>query len=225
MDVGPSRVRPGAPARGLETQNAALRRERDQRALIAAKDERTRIAREMHDVVAHSLAVIVVQSDGAAYAARHSSAWDSEQAVTALETVAATARQALGETRALVGVRRDTGATVGPGEHPAYAPTAGIGEVVGLVGRMTDSGHPVTLTVAPGAADGVRRDVGLAVHRVVQEGCAADRRWLRRRATASPVRAWIKRLRLTGPRMTNFIAFQVPSAAGPAAPVCSESRT
>ena len=125
---------------GLETQNAALRREHDQRALVAAKDERTRIAREMHDVVAHSLAVIVVQSDGAAYAARHSSAWHSEQAVTALETVAATARQALGETRALVGVLRDPGATVGPGEHPAYAPTAGIGEVVGVTDGVGTDG-------------------------------------------------------------------------------------
>lgn len=92
---------------GLEAQNAALRRERDQRALLAAQEERTRIAREMHDVVAHSLAVVVVQADGAAYAARHGAAWEREQAAQALETIAATAREALADTRRLVGVLRE----------------------------------------------------------------------------------------------------------------------
>lgn len=85
----------------LHEQNEALRRDRDQRARIAAQDERTRIAREMHDIVAHSLSVVVVQADGAAYVAGHAPGWERAQAVAALGTIARTAREALAETPAL----------------------------------------------------------------------------------------------------------------------------
>lgn len=66
--------------------------------VIAAEQERTRIARDMHDVVAHSLAVVVAQADGARYAART----DPQAADAALRTIAATAREALGDVRVLL---------------------------------------------------------------------------------------------------------------------------
>ncbi|QFQ29065.2 sensor histidine kinase [Janibacter melonis] len=144
----------------LHEQNLALRRDRDQRVRIAAQDERTRIAREMHDVVAHSLAVVVVQADGGAYAATSSPQWDREQATQTLQTIAATAREALAETRRLVGVLRAD-------ELDGYAPTESVADLPALVHRVRSSGLPVELVSDD--LDGVSRDVGLAALRIVQE--------------------------------------------------------
>lgn len=144
----------------LHEQNLALRRDRDQRVRIAAQDERTRIAREMHDVVAHSLAVVVVQADGGAYAATGSTHWDREQAARTLETIATTAREALAETRRLVGVLRAD-------ELDGYAPTESVADLPALVHRVRSSGLPVELVSDD--LDGVSRDVGLAALRIVQE--------------------------------------------------------
>ena len=144
----------------LREQNLALRRDRDQRLRIAAQDERTRIAREMHDVVAHSLAVVVVQADGGAYAATGSAHWDREQAARTLKTIAATAREALAETRRLVGVLRAD-------ELDGYAPTESVADLPTLVHRVRSSGLPVELVSDD--LDGVSRDVGLAALRIVQE--------------------------------------------------------
>ncbi|MDF9715761.1 hypothetical protein INN71_10740 [Nocardioides sp. ChNu-153] len=79
-----------------------LARDAEQRAELAASDERARIAREMHDVVAHGLSVIVVQADGARYAA----AKDPDVATRTLETIAGTGREALTEMRRLLGLLR-----------------------------------------------------------------------------------------------------------------------
>ena len=79
----------------LVERGERLEREAAQRAELAARDERSRIAREMHDVVAHGLSVIVVQADGARYAA----AKDPQVAGTALETISGTGREALAEMR------------------------------------------------------------------------------------------------------------------------------
>lgn len=144
----------------LHEQNLALRRDRDQRVRIAAQDERTRIAREMHDVVAHSLAVVVVQADGGAYAATGSTQWDREQAARTLQTIATTAREALAETRRLVGVLRAD-------EIDGYAPTESVADLPTLVHRVRSSGLPVELVSDD--LDGVSRDVGLAALRIVQE--------------------------------------------------------
>src|SRR5690606_28474803 len=100
----------------LEQQNAALARDQAQRARLTAQSERASIAREMHDVVAHSLAVVVVQADGALYAARRALSEPPaigadraalERAAQTLETLADTARTSLADTRRLVGVLRD----------------------------------------------------------------------------------------------------------------------
>lgn len=155
---------------GLQAQNEALVRERDQRARLAAEEERTRIARDMHDIVAHNLSVIVVQADGAAYAARHGSAWEREQASDALETIATTARSALADTRRLVGVLR-----AGQGvDDPEWAPTAGVAAISGLVEQIRAAGHEVSFEAPePSAGRGVDGDVppevGLAAYRIVQE--------------------------------------------------------
>ncbi len=86
----------------LEDRTRRLEVEQQQERQLAAADERSHIAREMHDIVAHSLSVIITQADGARYAA----AAKPELATEALATIAATGRDSLGEMRRLLGVLR-----------------------------------------------------------------------------------------------------------------------
>ncbi|MET8629433.1 histidine kinase dimerization/phosphoacceptor domain-containing protein, partial [Kitasatospora sp. NPDC004669] len=86
----------------LEDRAARLERERDAQAKVAVAAERARIARELHDVVAHNVSVMIVQADGAAYVLDNS----PQQAKEALGTIASTGRQALVEMRRLLGVLR-----------------------------------------------------------------------------------------------------------------------
>src|SRR5699024_994330 len=134
----------------LELQNRALARDQAQRSQLAAQGERASIAREMHDVVAHSLAVVVVQADGGLYAAR--TALDQppaigadraarERAAATLETLAETARASLAETRKLVGVLRDEGAGA------EYTPLQGLEYLDDLAQRVRDSGREVHVAV------------------------------------------------------------------------------
>lgn len=155
----------------LDQQNRALARDQAQRAQLAAQGERAAIAREMHDVVAHSLAVVVVQADGGLYAARQALeaapaiAADRaalERAAGTLETLAQTARESLAETRKLVGVLRDEGASA------EYAPLQGLAYLDDLAQRIRDSGIPVDV-VLRGDVDDLPQDVDLAAYRVVQE--------------------------------------------------------
>nr|WP_281366052.1 sensor histidine kinase [Janibacter cremeus] len=152
----------------LREQNEALRRDQDQRARLAAQDERTRIAREMHDIVAHSLSVVVVQADGAAYTAMHSGDFDREHAGGALTTIGTTAREALAETRRLVGVLRTADDEEGGITDLDYSPTDALTELPDLVDRMAASGFDVTLD-APSDLEAVPREAGLAAYRIVQE--------------------------------------------------------
>lgn len=94
--------------RALEDRAHRLEVQSRQERELAAADERSHIAREMHDIVAHSLQVIISQADGARYAA----AAKPELAVTALETIGQTGRSALADMRQLPGVLRETGETV-----------------------------------------------------------------------------------------------------------------
>ena len=159
----------------LQEQNRALARDQAQRARLAAQDERATIAREMHDVVAHSLAVVVVQADGGLYAARQALSGGTgeasdqdrqraalEQAATTLETLAETARASLADTRRLVGVLRD------PGSDPEYAPLQGLAHLDDLVQRVRASGVDVSMHVR-GEVDGLSTEADLAAYRVVQE--------------------------------------------------------
>lgn len=88
--------------RALEDRTRRLEIEQQQERQLAAADERSHIAREMHDIVAHSLSVIITQADGARYAA----ATKPELATEALATIAATGRDSLSEMRRLLGVLR-----------------------------------------------------------------------------------------------------------------------
>ncbi|GAB78676.1 Signal transduction histidine kinase [Austwickia chelonae] len=144
-----------------------LERERDQRARLAAQDERARIAREMHDVVAHSLSVIVVQADGGTYAASHGSAPEkqTEVAVSALRTIAETAREALSETRRLVGVlRRDD-------DETEYTPQATLAQVEELVERLRSAGISTTYLIEgdPESHPPLSAGAEMAAYRVIQE--------------------------------------------------------
>ncbi|VXB56575.1 Two-component sensor histidine kinase [Micrococcus luteus] len=94
--------------RALEDRAHRLEVQSRQERELAAADERSHIAREMHDIVAHSLQVIISQADGARYAATAKPAL----AVTALETIGQTGRSALADMRQLLGVLRETGETV-----------------------------------------------------------------------------------------------------------------
>lgn len=135
-------------------------RERDQQARIAAAAERARIARELHDVVAHNVSVMVVQADGAAYAIDS----DPEQARRAMQAISATGRQALAEMRRLVGVlRQDAGS---PAEE--YAPQPGVAQLDELVRQVRDSGLPTEFTVS-GTLRTLPEGEQLAVYRIVQE--------------------------------------------------------
>jgi signal transduction histidine kinase len=121
-------------------------------------EERQRIARELHDVIAHSVSVMTVQTG----AVRRLLRPEQEKERQALETVEATGREALTEMRRLVGLLRDQGAM------PEFAPQPGLGTVGDLLDTVRSAGLPVELAV-----DGTPRElppgIDLAAYRVVQE--------------------------------------------------------
>ncbi|MHB8450927.1 MAG: sensor histidine kinase [Mycobacteriales bacterium] len=145
---------------GLEERAARLEQERDAQAQVAAAAERTRIAREMHDIVAHSLSVMIAQADGAAYVV----ATSPDQAATAMDTVARTGRSALAEMRRLLGVLRSPD----PATADGLAPQPGAERMDALIDQVRSAGLPVTLEVA-GAVRPLGPGVSLTVYRVVQE--------------------------------------------------------
>jgi signal transduction histidine kinase len=141
------------------TQRAdRLERERDQQAIIAAAAERNRIAREMHDVIGHSLAVMVSLADGAA--AKLTS--DPERAATAIWNVSALGRQALGETRRVVGILR-AGETT-----DSFAPQPDLARLDELVAQLRSTGLDATLHCVGNPAV-LSTGIELAVFRIAQE--------------------------------------------------------
>ena len=142
----------------LRDRAQQLERERDQSRALAAAEERARIAREMHDSVAHHLTVIVALSDGALRAVTRAPA----DAADAIRDVSATARQALTETRRLLGVlRTDAGA------EPRQ-PLPGLADLEDLLGRVRAAGLPVRYERSGSDAD-LPPAIGLAVFRLIQE--------------------------------------------------------
>ena len=123
----------------------------------AAAAERARIAREMHDIVAHNLSVMIALADGAAFAAERSPV----QSVEAMQNVSATGRQALTEMRGLLGVLRDD-------ESESSRRQPGLDELDQLVGQVRAAGLPVTLAVE-GDAAALPAGAQLTVFRLVQE--------------------------------------------------------
>lgn len=147
----------------LEERAARLERERDTQAQMAAAAERARIARELHDVVAHNVSVMVVQADGAAYAL------DTEpgRAREALATIAATGRQALTEMRVLLGVLRRPGEPAD--DQPSrLAPVPGLDQIDELIEQTRVAGLPVLVSVE-GEPARLPRGIALAAYRIIQE--------------------------------------------------------
>jgi signal transduction histidine kinase len=124
-----------------------------------AADERRRIAREMHDVVAHSVSVMVVQAGGA----RRILDRDPARAVEAAANVERTGRAALAEMRRLLGVLHTAG------DEQLRAPQPSLAELDALVERSREAGQPVSVTVS-GEPRSLPAGLDLAVYRVLQEG-------------------------------------------------------
>ena len=142
----------------VEERAARMERERDAQAAVAAAAERTRIAREMHDVVAHSLSVMVAQADGACYVMDGS----PDQARRAIATVAETGRLALTEMHRLLGVLRSTDV------EEDLTPQPGVDQLDVLIARTQSAGLPVTLSVQ-GSPVPLTPGLSLTVYRIVQE--------------------------------------------------------
>ncbi|MFF2075498.1 sensor histidine kinase [Kitasatospora sp. NPDC058162] len=142
----------------LEDRAARLERERDAQAKVAVAAERARIARELHDVVAHNVSVMIVQADGAAYVLDNS----PQQAKEALGTIASTGRQALVEMRRLLGVLR----TADTAEE--YVPQPGVEELPDLLEQVRTAGLAVDYATS-GHPRELPRGVELTVYRIVQE--------------------------------------------------------
>src|SRR5579875_1040917 len=125
--------------------------ERDQQAVIAAAAERTRIARELHDIVSHSLSVVITLADAAAVVSRTDPAHSAE----AMTEVSEVWRHALADMRSMLGVLRTeeqlTGAEAA-GERaaapdPSLAPQPGLDQLAALADRVRSAGLAVDLTV------------------------------------------------------------------------------
>jgi len=147
-----------ARSAALEERAVRAERERDTQAEIAAAAERVRIARELHDVIAHSLSVMVAQADGGVYA------FDAapERSREALAEIGRTGRQALSEMSSLLGVLRG-----GP-EAPSLAPAPAAADIAQLVTQAREAGMRVSLTVE-GQARPLPGGLSLAAYRIVQE--------------------------------------------------------
>ncbi|BBJ42765.1 two-component sensor histidine kinase [Streptomyces antimycoticus] len=151
----------------LEERAARLEKEREAQSKVAVAAERARIARELHDVVAHNVSVMVVQADGAAYVMDAS----PEQARQALETISGTGRQALAEMRRLLGVLR----TGEPGEENDYVPQPDVEQIDELVEQVRGAGLPVDFKVV-GSPRQLPSGVELTAYRIVQEALTNTRK-------------------------------------------------
>lgn len=142
----------------LHERAARLEIERDQEGRLAAAAERARIAREMHDIVAHNLSVMISLADGASYAMTSS----PQRASEAIDRVSATGRQALLEMRRLLGVLREDAV-----EQP-LAPQPRLDRLDDLLAQVNAAGIPVTMDL-DGDPHDLPEGVQLTVFRVAQE--------------------------------------------------------
>ncbi|MFF7729977.1 sensor histidine kinase [Streptomyces sp. NPDC008001] len=154
----------GDARRALAEQETISEAERARRTLL---EERARIARELHDVVAHHMSVITVQADSAPYRL----AGLPGEAREEFATIAATARESLTEMRRLLGVLRSEDAS-GAGGGTERAPQPGVGRIPQLVEATVRSGLPVELTMPDKLPDALPQAVDLSAYRIVQEALA-----------------------------------------------------
>jgi signal transduction histidine kinase len=146
-------------AEAAEERASQAEREREAAARIAVAEERTRIARELHDIVAHAVSVMVLQVGAVRHKLPETLAEDSG----ALEGVEQTGRTALAEMRQLLGAMRDDG------EDLARVPQPGLGNLDGLLEQVDRAGLPVRLRVE-GEPYALPQALDLSAYRIVQEG-------------------------------------------------------
>jgi signal transduction histidine kinase len=147
----------------LHDRAERLERERDQQAALAAAAERARIAREMHDIVAHHLTVMTTLAEAAVAA----SASSPEKATDVMRSVAVTGRRALADTRRLLGVLRERDGT-GAGSAGALQPVPDLSQLDALIEQVRSAGLDTALELH-GQAPDLPAGVQLAVYRLVQE--------------------------------------------------------
>ena len=141
----------------LLQRTVVLEREREERARAAVAEERARIARELHDVVAHSVSVMVVQAQAA-----QRLEGEADLLRQTLNSIETTGRQALVEMRRLLGVLRHTDADL------SRAPQPGLGDLDDLIGQVREADLPVELCIE-GEAMTLPPGVDLSAYRIVQE--------------------------------------------------------
>ncbi|MBO0812015.1 MAG: hypothetical protein J2P23_08200, partial [Microlunatus sp.] len=144
-----------------------LEREREQQARLAASAERARIAREMHDVIAHALSVMIAQADGGAYVIEQ----DRTEAKAALERISATGRDSLTQMRGLLGLLRSGELD---DDQPA-SPQPGLTELSRLIDEAGRTGLQITVR-QNGADEPIAQMIGLTVYRLVQESLTNARK-------------------------------------------------
>ncbi|MCW3819366.1 histidine kinase [Micromonospora sp. DR5-3] len=186
-----------AGRRALAEQTELSEREKERRAVL---EERTRIAREMHDVVAHHMSMIAVQAETAPYRLGDL----PEPARAEFAAVAGSAREALTDMRRLLGVLRSE--TAGP----ETAPQPGLTDLPAMVEAARRAGLAVTLD-SPAPAARTPTPVGLAAYRIVQEGLANAAR----HAAGAAVRVTVR----PGP---HALAVRVENTAGTGGPTVAE---
>ena len=148
----------GLAMRGRQARTDELERDQDERALAAAAEERQRIARELHDVISHSLGVMVLQAGAADQVVER----DPARAREVLASIRATGQEAIGEMTTLLGLIR----TDAP---DSLEPQPSLDDIERLVERMSEAGLPTKLEI-----EGRRRPLPaaleLSAYRIVQEG-------------------------------------------------------
>ena len=218
VTVGVIAVLAGANVRGrrqrvavLEDRARQLALERDQREQIAVASERNRIAREMHDVVAHSLSVMITLAEGASVMLEK----NPDRARRALEELAETGRSSLADARRLVGVLREGGGAsdTDPASGTPLAPQPTDRDVAVLVERFRGAGLPVTYRESgpPLPDDAI---LHLAVYRIVQEALTN----VLRHAPTAP------RIDVTVERTFERVTIVVDNDAGTGTPTISGSN-
>jgi len=148
--------------------------EREERLRLAAAEERRHVARELHDVVAHAVSVMVIQA-GAARQVVQKSPSQAEESMLAVES---TGREAMTELRRFLGALSDD-----EGEEAAgLSPQPGIGDLSALLDRVREAGLPASLEV-DGVPMAVPSSLDVTVYRIVQEALTNALRYARRAAT------------------------------------------
>ena len=159
----------------MDERARRLEFERDQQAVIAAAAERTRIARDLHDIVSHSLSVVITLADAAAVVGRA----DPGRGAEAMTEASEVARQALADLRAMLGVLRTDEPAAG------LAPQPGLDDLGALVERIRATGLRVDLTVA-GTPFPLGAAAELTTYRIVQEALTNTLRHAAARHAAPP---------------------------------------